>query len=267
MEIKDGKVRYKHRNAKKSTEYVNLGKKNSHVRFDSEGSLLQSKTSKVLGKAKNFMDLTNTEPELQGQHDPNLQLQFPDNFKILNNLEDSDSNDSSVSDNEVKTNEKTVVDSKGDYVTCDISENKQIQSHGDQSSSSHLPKIITDETIGRSENQEHNSCTETTNTLSLYNTDEVNEELNLYGFLDDNMDDVLNETFEESADVENMQQKKGKKKRRRRKQMPVPEEIENDKELRKYWAQRYRLFSKFDEGIKMDRGKQCKGLICIGISV
>ncbi|XP_076083113.1 uncharacterized protein LOC143054093 isoform X2 [Mytilus galloprovincialis] len=253
MKIKDGKVKYKHRNAKKSTEYVNLGKKNSHVRFDSEGSLLQSKTSKVLGKAKNFMDLTNTEPELQGQHDPNLQLQFPDNFKILNNLEDSDSNDSSASDNEVKTKEKTVFDSKGDYVTCDISENKQIQSHGDQSSSSHLPKIITDETIGRSENQEHNSCTETTNTLSLYNTDEVNEELNLYGFLDDNMDDVLNETFEESADVENMQQKKGKKKRRRRKQMPVPEEIENDKELRKYWAQRYRLFSKFDEGIKMDR--------------
>ncbi|CAG2243187.1 TGS1 [Mytilus edulis] len=253
MKIKDGKVKYKHRNAKKSTEYVNLGKKNSHVRFDSEGSLLQSKTSKVLGKAKNFMDLTNTEPELQGQHDPNLQLQFPDNFKILNNLEDSDSNDSSASDNEVKTKEKTVVDSKGDYVTCDISENKQIQSHGDQSSSSCLHKIITDETIGRSENQEHNSCTETTNTLSLYNTDEVNEELNLYGFLDDNMDDVLNETFEESADVENMQQKKGKKKRRRRKQMPVPEEIENDKELRKYWAQRYRLFSKFDEGIKMDR--------------
>lgn len=35
--------------------------------------------------------------------------------------------------------------------------------------------------------------------------------------------------------------------------MLVPEEIENDKELKKYWAQRYRLFSKFDDGIKMDR--------------
>ncbi|VDI16654.1 Hypothetical predicted protein [Mytilus galloprovincialis] len=253
MKIKDGKFKYKHRNAKKSTEYVNLGKKNSHVRFDSEGSLLQSKTSKVLGKAKNFMELTGTETELQDQKDPNLQLQFPDNFKILNNLEDSDSNESAVSDNEVKTKEKTVIDSKGDNVPCDIAEKTQIQSYGDLSSSSHLHQINTDEPVGRSENQEHNSCIETTNTLSLYNTDEVNEELNLYGFLDDNMDDVLNETFEESANVDNIQQKKGKKKRRRRKQMPIPEEIENDKELRKYWAQRYRLFSKFDEGIKMDR--------------
>ncbi|XP_052073748.1 trimethylguanosine synthase-like isoform X2 [Mytilus californianus] len=256
MKIKDGKVEYKHPNAKKSTAYVNLGKKNSHVRFDSEGSILQPKTSKVLGKAKNFMELTNTETdmtELKDQHDPNLQLQFPENFKILNNLEDSDSNDSSVSDNEVKSKEKTVVDSKGDNVTCDISEKTQIQSHGDQSSSGQLHKIITDESIGKSENQDHNSFTETTNSLSLYNTDEVNEELNLYGFLDDNMDDVLSDTLEESADIDNIQQKKGKKKRRRRKQMPVPEEIENDKELKKYWAQRYRLFSKFDDGIKMDR--------------
>jgi trimethylguanosine synthase len=34
----------------------------------------------------------------------------------------------------------------------------------------------------------------------------------------------------------------------------IPEEFHNDPELLKYWLQRYRLFSKFDEGIVLDRG-------------
>ncbi|CAF1054430.1 unnamed protein product [Didymodactylos carnosus] len=33
----------------------------------------------------------------------------------------------------------------------------------------------------------------------------------------------------------------------------VPDEFQNDRELLKYWLQRYRLFSKFDEGVVLDR--------------
>lgn len=29
----------------------------------------------------------------------------------------------------------------------------------------------------------------------------------------------------------------------------------DEPDLAKYWAQRYRLFSRFDEGIKLDRGQ------------
>ncbi|KAM6135272.1 trimethylguanosine synthase [Pterocles gutturalis] len=49
--------------------------------------------------------------------------------------------------------------------------------------------------------------------------------------------------------------KKEKKKRRRNKIAlgAIPAEIAGDPELAKYWAQRYRLFSRFDEGIKLDR--------------
>jgi trimethylguanosine synthase len=36
----------------------------------------------------------------------------------------------------------------------------------------------------------------------------------------------------------------------------IPEEFHNDSELLKYWLQRYRLFSKFDEGIVLDRGRK-----------
>nr|XP_012427432.4 trimethylguanosine synthase isoform X1 [Taeniopygia guttata] len=50
--------------------------------------------------------------------------------------------------------------------------------------------------------------------------------------------------------------KKKETKRRRRNKNPlrtIPPEIAADPELVKYWAQRYRLFSRFDEGIKLDR--------------
>ena len=36
----------------------------------------------------------------------------------------------------------------------------------------------------------------------------------------------------------------------------IPEEFHHDSELLKYWLQRYRLFSKFDEGIILDRGRK-----------
>lgn len=46
---------------------------------------------------------------------------------------------------------------------------------------------------------------------------------------------------------------KKKKNKHGRKQL-VPAEMAAEPELAKYWAQRYRLFSRFDEGIKLDRG-------------
>ncbi|XP_017882255.1 trimethylguanosine synthase isoform X2 [Ceratina calcarata] len=51
--------------------------------------------------------------------------------------------------------------------------------------------------------------------------------------------------------VKKTQKKKRKKQSKRNINFPV--EIDNDKTLMKYWLKRYRLFSKFDEGIKLDR--------------
>ncbi|XP_041660026.1 trimethylguanosine synthase isoform X2 [Cheilinus undulatus] len=48
-------------------------------------------------------------------------------------------------------------------------------------------------------------------------------------------------------------QKPTKKKRKQRMKQQIPEEMAAEPELAKYWAQRYRLFSRFDEGIKLDR--------------
>ncbi|NWV64056.1 TGS1 synthase, partial [Malurus elegans] len=52
---------------------------------------------------------------------------------------------------------------------------------------------------------------------------------------------------------ENVSAKKEKKRRRKSAWRTIPPEIAADPELVKYWAQRYRLFSRFDEGIKLDR--------------
>uniref|UniRef100_A0A8C9XNN5 Trimethylguanosine synthase n=1 Tax=Sander lucioperca TaxID=283035 RepID=A0A8C9XNN5_SANLU len=52
--------------------------------------------------------------------------------------------------------------------------------------------------------------------------------------------------------VKNGKKPKNKKSKRARKQ-PVPAEMAAEPELAKYWAQRYRLFSRFDEGIRLDR--------------
>merc|ERR1740129_2322434 len=47
-------------------------------------------------------------------------------------------------------------------------------------------------------------------------------------------------------------QKGDKRRKPRHPPEPVPEELANLPHIKKYWAQRYRLFSKFDEGIKLD---------------
>uniref|UniRef100_G1NEP8 Trimethylguanosine synthase n=1 Tax=Meleagris gallopavo TaxID=9103 RepID=G1NEP8_MELGA len=57
------------------------------------------------------------------------------------------------------------------------------------------------------------------------------------------------------VDEKNTAKKKERKRRRKHKIAlgEIPPEIAADPELIKYWAQRYRLFSRFDEGIKLDR--------------
>ncbi|KAM9626390.1 trimethylguanosine synthase isoform 2-T2 [Trichechus inunguis] len=58
----------------------------------------------------------------------------------------------------------------------------------------------------------------------------------------------------DSLQVENeAETKKKKKKNKNKKVNSLPPEIAAVPELAKYWAQRYRLFSRFDDGIKLDR--------------
>lgn len=67
-------------------------------------------------------------------------------------------------------------------------------------------------------------------------------------------DFLLPDAPEDAEGAESMQalKKKKRKNRKKRKDVKMPPEIAAEPELAKYWAQRYRLFSRFDEGIKLD---------------
>ncbi|KAK5601599.1 hypothetical protein CRENBAI_023572 [Crenichthys baileyi] len=69
-------------------------------------------------------------------------------------------------------------------------------------------------------------------------------------------------TFQEKVDLIPLNTLEGQKEKdvmkpnknpKRRKKQQVPAELAGDTELAKYWAQRYRLFSLFDDGIRLDR--------------
>ena len=73
-------------------------------------------------------------------------------------------------------------------------------------------------------------------------------------------DVILAENFsvEDEDKVTKKSQQQKKKKKKQNKKMPLtslPEEVALNKILRKYWIRRYQLFSKFDEGIRLDEGK------------
>ena len=73
-------------------------------------------------------------------------------------------------------------------------------------------------------------------------------------------DVILAENFsvedEDKVTKKSQQQKKKKKKQNKKMSLTaLPEEVALNKILRKYWIRRYQLFSKFDEGIRLDEGK------------
>ncbi|XP_036734787.2 trimethylguanosine synthase isoform X1 [Manis pentadactyla] len=67
-------------------------------------------------------------------------------------------------------------------------------------------------------------------------------------------EDCVTQVTPDSLHIETAAEiKKKKKKTKNRKVIGLPPEIAAVPELAKYWAQRYRLFSRFDDGIKLDR--------------
>lgn len=64
---------------------------------------------------------------------------------------------------------------------------------------------------------------------------------------DDSSEGEFNSASEES-------ESKKEKRKKKRKRKGLPKEIADNERLLKFWYQRYRLFSKFDEGIKLDEG-------------
>ena len=67
--------------------------------------------------------------------------------------------------------------------------------------------------------------------------------------LNDDIDAEVEEFVDAKTDIE--EQRKFPK-LEREPPLPVPEELASLPHISKYWAQRYRLFSLYDEGVKLD---------------
>lgn len=79
--------------------------------------------------------------------------------------------------------------------------------------------------------------------------------------IDDPIEDAVDKTLEvmdvdcKSEDgAKKLSTQKKKRRKQNKRNVNLPTEVDIDKTLMKYWVKRYRLFSKFDEGIKLDRG-------------
>lgn len=63
------------------------------------------------------------------------------------------------------------------------------------------------------------------------------------------------ETSQEKRDKFKAATRRKKKRQSKKKNVNYPEEMIANPKIKKFWRRRYSLFSKFDEGIKMDVGK------------
>ncbi|CAG9821834.1 unnamed protein product [Phaedon cochleariae] len=82
------------------------------------------------------------------------------------------------------------------------------------------------------------------------------EELTCHNVLSESSDDKMSSCEDEPTVLPEDKSVEGsqitKKRKRKRKQPALPPEIKENVKLRKYWHKRFSLFSKFDQGIKLD---------------
>lgn len=233
-----------------------MGKKSIHVRFDQDGNELVAKPSRTLKKVKNFLGKMGKDTEVDS-----CDKEIIDIFSVKglkrNEYEDENPGSNEIRKEDHQQEEHVVMDTGTDTElaklekesrmldSCAVKMNKEkpfdFSAENDNNSSSFL--------VDRLEHSEVFHFTAT-------NKDELNENVTSPERQAVEYDLELWEN-EEDNDLKSGSKKKKVKSRKRKKNKggnPMPVEIAEDPELRKYWGQRYRLFSKFDEGVKLDRG-------------
>lgn len=215
FEWQQGKSNEKSVRHTKHRQNLNMGKRSIHSKFDAEGNVVKIVKSKMLHKTKQFLAMVSQENVTLTQQSS---METP---SIVNPRGEAFDQSNSAS--------------------CDDSlddSNSQMEesSHLDQSKSL-LLKEAYDVKTSYHECVEGATIEESKSVLALNSSADSNDS-----------------EYKPPFQVPKRQKKKQKRKNKV-KVLPMPTEIQEDRELRKYWAQRYRLFSKFDQGIIMDKGE------------
>ncbi|XP_068022852.1 trimethylguanosine synthase isoform X2 [Melanerpes formicivorus] len=223
-------VQYLEKKAKLKSKFLDMRKprrsKNTHIFFTEESEMSCSKKPKTLKKVENFL-------------------------KLVNKLEEKTTSQTASPEDKAKASSSSSDSEDQESVTAAQTVTLNTQNQKPPSSSA-----VFTETGG-------SHLEEEAQTMAVSGSDDeqgVGKQEKSCGrqLLALDIPDYLRaETEDISQAVDEKVPAKKKEKRRRRKKKnglgAIPAEIAADPELAKYWAQRYRLFSRFDEGIKLDR--------------
>lgn len=216
-----------------------MGQKSTHIRFDSDGNELKAKESRMLNRVKNFLT------RAKGEDNSETTVQFSSNIQVPQVIKEKVKD---IPDDEDTEADETGTREKGTGKIQEHEQNKDNLKTG--SLTANVQTVNSDRHNSALEMTDNETTRPANESEVVYEDVETREpviyDLDIWAETGEN--DNITETKGESK---NKRKKKGKK---RKGAVAMPPEIAKDLELRKYWGQRYRLFSRFDEGVKLDRG-------------
>lgn len=210
-------------------------KKNKHIKFDDDGNPMVATPSKVLAKAQRFLQSA----ALEGRDGDGGVMDAVDPDSVRSNPwqnaqgVDEDQESSDDADDVVKSDKHSAVASE--EIKKERAETKLGSTDDSSSRSDKTGTSLVDHSQPKSEVSE-----------SVDGNSQGND------FMDLSHDQVEVTARRKKKKSQKKKQKKNRKSETSR--VLIPPEVAGDAVLKKYWAQRYRLFAKFDRGIQLDYG-------------
>ncbi|KAG6940532.1 trimethylguanosine synthase 1 [Chelydra serpentina] len=223
------RVQYLEKNAKLKSQFLDMRKpvkrKNKHIFFTEESEMLSCQKSKTLSKVEKFLKQVSEPVE------ETMSQEFFAQDKVQGSSTSSDSEEQESSQsNNLSAKKHDLLSSS--IVNYELGTNNLEEEKEDATASGSISQ-----SSGRQE------CRSGRQLVALDIPDYLQVDT-----------ESVSQVVAEPTERRNIPKKKNKKKKKNRTTPPsLPAEIAADPGLAKYWAQRYRLFSRFDEGIKLDR--------------
>lgn len=218
--------------------------KNSHI-FFADDSDVKSTQNKTLKKVQTFLR------KVEGPTENEMNEDLPEVEKSLSSSDSEGLDISNIKSPADVHKESYLQEASEEHSHPDINDISELQDTKMQSDLLEHTREGKEKTCKLSSNAIW--CSENENSAlqqSRKNADSTRQlvSLEIPGYLQVETEETGNDFRVTSTDRSNK-----KKKKKSKKKMPLlPPEIAADPHLAKYWAQRYRLFSRFDEGIKLD---------------
>ncbi|XP_034946685.1 uncharacterized protein Tgs1 [Chelonus insularis] len=214
---------------------------NKHSYFDENGLEITSTIDKVKQYLSYCPIALPTETELQ----PNEKGSYT---KVQFTSSSDEECDSGLNK---KLNAKRLVFSKPSTSSMETPPDLNITFNSCESTDDVFDKKQEDRAIETVETGDNNESQ--ANLIGIDCNTKLQEKIHIDIKIEDNCDEseILNNKTVDDDSVKKSQKKRRRKQNKRNISLPI--EIDNDRDLMKYWVRRYRLFSKFDQGIKLDR--------------